>query len=166
MEIIEHESYPQRVLQDMTAAVLVLNRKGYIKYFNRPAAKLLELDKSMEPGTTRFGLVAGNSENDEFNETILAALYEKKQTHTGKVRYRSPSGKLYYVHISSSFLDFPAQKRMRSSSPSRMRHGKRNCSRRLSIPLRLLPLLSSASLSGCLSMLCGNTLGGLSPRIS
>ena len=107
MEIIEHESYPQRVLQDMTAAVLVLNRKGYIKYFNRPAAKLLELDESMEPGTTRFGLVAGNSENDEFNETILAALYEKKQTHTGKVRYRSPSGKLYYVHISSSFLDYP-----------------------------------------------------------
>ena len=108
---MEQESYPQRVLRDMNAAVLVLNRKGYIKYYNRPAAMLFELGDALEPGYTHFEFAAHHEENAEFNRTILAALYEKEQTHAGRVRYKSPSGKTYIVRISSSFLDYPGDER-------------------------------------------------------
>ena len=110
-DILGQESYPQRVLRDMTSAVLVLNRQGYIKYFNKPAAQMFELDESVQPGSTRLALVTASAENDEFNETILASLYEKDQTHSGNVRYRSPSGRLYYVQVSSSFLDYPGDEK-------------------------------------------------------
>ena len=98
------ESYPQRVLHDMSAAVLVLDRKGRIMYLNRPAADMLELDDTCPPGTQRFQLTSDNTENDEFYEYIFAALYQKQETHVGQVKYRSPSGKLYHVRISSSYL--------------------------------------------------------------
>ena len=98
------ESYPQRVLHAMSAAVLVLDRKGRIMYLNRPAADMLELDDTCPPGTQRFQLTSDNTENDEFYEYIFAALYQKQETHVGQVKYRSPSGKLYHVRISSSYL--------------------------------------------------------------
>ena len=107
METIEQESFPQRVLRDMTAAVLVLNRHGYIKYFNRPAARMLELDGAIEPGTVKLDLTVDGSENDAFNRIILDALHVQIYTHTGHVRYRSPSGRLYFVRVSGSFLDYP-----------------------------------------------------------
>ena len=104
---VGQESYPQRVLRDMTAAVLVLNRHGYVKYFNKPAARILELDDSVGQGTERFDLTLDDAENDDFKRIILDALHVQIYTHTGHVRYRSPSGKLYYVRVSGSFLDYP-----------------------------------------------------------
>ncbi len=111
MDILKQESYPQRVLRDMTSAVLVINRQGYIVYCNHPAAQMFELDESVSPGSSHFAKIAGGSENNEFNDTIFAALYEKEQTHAGSVRYRSPSGRLYYLRISSSFLDYPGDEK-------------------------------------------------------
>lgn len=105
MDTFEKETYSRRVLHDMSAAVLVLDRKGNIMFINRPAARMLELDETAEPGSVRFAFKTDQPENDEFHETIFAAMYQKQQTHAGHVRYRSPSGRLYYVRVSSSYLD-------------------------------------------------------------
>jgi len=107
MNPVSSETFPQRVLRDMTSAVLVLNRKGYIEYLNRPAADMLELEETLEPGTAHYARIFEGSDNDDFNDTIFAALYEKEQTHSGHVRFTSPSGLLYHVRLSSSFLVSP-----------------------------------------------------------
>ena len=101
------ESFAPRVLRDMNMAVLVLNRKGYIMYVNRPASQMLELKPGIEPGTKHFRLFSENPYNDAFYEQILEALYNKTDTHVGKVRYQTPSGRKYAFHMSSSYLDEP-----------------------------------------------------------
>lgn len=107
MQAAVQESFSERVLRDMSSAVLVLNRGGFIKYINRPAAEMFELDPDLEPGTQRFSLTQEDSYNDEFYECILNALYNKDETNVDVVKYRSPSGRRYVVKMSSSFLDSP-----------------------------------------------------------
>lgn len=98
------ESFAPRVLRDMSTAVLVLNRKGYIMYVNRPASEMLELNPDLVPGTRHFRFFSENRYNDDFYQYILEAIYHKSDTHIGKVRYQTPSGRKYIFHISSSFL--------------------------------------------------------------
>lgn len=101
------EAFAPRVLRDMSSAVLVLNRKGYIMYVNRPASRMLELKSDPVPGTTHFRSFSEDPYNDDFNESILDAIYHKSGTHISKVRYQSPSGRKYIFHMSCSFLDKP-----------------------------------------------------------
>ena len=101
------ESFSQRVLRDMSSAVLVLDRKGNIMYINRPASEALELPEDIIPGTEHFELVSDDTYNDAFYEFIFEALYNKDTTHKGRIRYRSPSGKELVFRMSSSYLGKP-----------------------------------------------------------
>ena len=103
----KQESFSQRVLSDMSTAVLVLNRKGHIMYVNRPASEIRELSADLTPGAERFDISPENDYNDAFHEYIFEALYQKSGTHVGKVRYQSPSGRKYVFRMSSSYLGEP-----------------------------------------------------------
>lgn len=105
MQASVQESFSERVLRDMSSAVLVLNRGGFIEYINRPAAEMFELDTGIKPGTQRFALTQEDSYNDGFYECIMNAIYNKDDTNVDIVKYRSPSGRKYVVKMSSSFLD-------------------------------------------------------------
>lgn len=105
MEYSEKASFASRVLRDMTSSVLVLDRKGLIEYVNKPASEIFEISQDLEPGVTKFDLEINQEENDEFSTLVLDALFDREKTHTGKVKYVSPSGKEYYLRVSSSFLE-------------------------------------------------------------
>ena len=96
--------FSERVLRNMSSAVLVLDRKGNIVYVNAPAARMLEVDEGCRDRETRFKLITDNDYNDGFNEAVFSALYNKERTTVEKVPYMSPSGKKYVFMMSSSFL--------------------------------------------------------------
>ena len=106
MEQIKHP-FSERVLQDMSSAVLVLDSKGRIVYVNSPAACMLEVDEGYRDEKIRFSLFSDNTYNDSFNEAILDALYDKDATTVKKVPYMAPSGRKYIVRMSSSYLRDP-----------------------------------------------------------
>ena len=110
MASIDVESFAHRVLRDMSSAVLVLDRNGEIIYLNAPAAAIFETDESGEvgePDVIREQLlrIIENSYNDDFNEYIFQAIYQKHTTHIGRVRFQALSGRKYVFRISSSYLE-------------------------------------------------------------
>ena len=94
--------FSDRVLHDMSSAVLVVDWKGNVVYVNHPASKMLEIKSGKHE--KRFPLFSENSYNDAFHEAILNAFFHKKNTTVEKVPYMSPSGKKYMLRISSSYL--------------------------------------------------------------
>ena len=105
MDYVVQSSFAGRVLSDMTSSVLVLDRKGFIVYINKPASKIFELDENIEPGTIKFDLEIKHQENDDFSTLVLDALFDRENTHKGKVKFVSPSGREYTLRVSSSFLE-------------------------------------------------------------
>ena len=99
--------FSERVLRDMSSAVLVLDRKGRIVYVNAPASRMLEIDDGYREERARFSLLTDNSYNDSFNETIFDALYNKNSTTVKKVPYMAPSGRKYVLLMTSSYLSEP-----------------------------------------------------------
>lgn len=100
-----HNDFTRRVLRDMSTAVVVLNTKGHVLYVNHPASEMLELPAEFSEKEIRFPEISDNNYNDEFNEYIFNALYQKENTHIGHVRYMTPSGRKYVFRMSSSFLE-------------------------------------------------------------
>ena len=100
------EAIEMRVMHDMCDAVLVLDRRGKVVFFNEPASRMLEYDSI--PGDSEkgplFSLNINQQYNDGFNECVLDALYHKKETHVQTVRYMSPSGRKYVFRMSCSYL--------------------------------------------------------------
>ncbi len=107
MESKTIESFSDRVLRDMSSAVLVLDHKGYITYFNQPAARLFELDPNLTSGTERFTLAETRNENGDFYKFVYDAFRMKAYAHAGRASYRAPSGKEYILRVSTSFVDNP-----------------------------------------------------------
>ncbi len=107
METNALKSFSDRILRDMNSAVVVLDRKGYIRYFNQPAARIFELDENLETGRERFTLSEEITRNQEFCDYVFDAFRMKDYTHVGRVPYRSPSGKQYTLRVSTSFVDNP-----------------------------------------------------------
>ena len=103
MEELQH-TFSERVLRDMSEAVLVLDNKGNIVYVNGPAARMLEVDEGYREAGTRFPFLSDNGYNESFHDAIIAALFNKEETAVKKVPYMAPSGKRYVFLLSSSFL--------------------------------------------------------------
>ena len=96
--------FSERVLRDMSDAVLVIDSKGSIVYVNGPASRMLEISEGYLEESVRFPLLSESPYNDGFNEAILDALYDKEKTTVKKVPYMAPSGKKYVILLSSSYL--------------------------------------------------------------
>ncbi len=99
-EQLEH--FSERVLRDMSDAVLVVDSEGNIVYVNQPASKLLEIEAGLRE--ERYSFFSENTYNDAFSDAILNAFYSKKATTVKKVPYMAPSGKKYVFLLSSSYL--------------------------------------------------------------
>ena len=100
-----NETFERRVLRDMHSSVIVLDNKGMIQYINKPAANKLDISEDITPGTMHYDIDLDNHYNDQFNEYILDAIYQKKEKHTGKVPFMSKSGIRYVFRISASYLE-------------------------------------------------------------
>ena len=107
MESTALESFSDRILRDMNSAVIVLDRKGFIRYYNQPAARIFELDEKLESGEQRFTVPEEKNPNDEFYSYVFDAFRMKGYTHAGHAKYTSPSGRQYEFRLSTSFVDNP-----------------------------------------------------------
>ena len=98
----QQEHFSERVLRDMSSAVLVVDRKGNIIYVNQPASQMLEAEAGAREN--RYDYFMENDYNDAFFEAILNAFYRKGETTVEKVRFMTRSGRKYVFRLSSSFL--------------------------------------------------------------
>ncbi|MBR0146684.1 MAG: PAS domain-containing protein [Eubacterium sp.] len=95
-------AFSERVLRDMSSAVLVLDKKGRIVYVNGPAARMFEVNEGYREDGTRFSLITENDYNDSFNEAIFDALYHKEKTTVEKVPYMIPPKHLRHFSLRSA----------------------------------------------------------------
>ncbi len=102
MESEQRRRFSERVLRDMSSAVLVVDHKGNPIYVNQPASLMLEVEEGPREG--RFDFFAENSYNDGFFEAILNAIYRKEATTVEKVKFMARSGRKYVFLLSSSYL--------------------------------------------------------------
>ena len=105
MERMDLETFESRVLRDMHSSVIVLDNKGMIQYINKPAALKFEISENIEPGKVHFEENLENSYNDEFNQYIFDAIYQKEKRHNGVVNYMSRSGIRYVFRMSASYIE-------------------------------------------------------------
>ena len=102
MEQEQRQRFSERVLHDMSSAVVVVDHKGDLVYVNQPASRMLEIKGGI--CEDRFEDFRANNYNDGFFEAILNAIYRKDATSVEKVRYMAPSGRKYVFLLSSSYL--------------------------------------------------------------
>ena len=92
-----------RILDDMTDGVCAVDLSGRIVTFNPAAARILGISRE-EALSKSFGevfLVA--EENDDFNQTILDAIYESSTSHNRVVSY-TRGGKRSILSVTTTFL--------------------------------------------------------------
>ena len=99
----------KNILGNMRDGVMTIGTDGMIITFNDAAETILDL-KSGDVVNRVFGevfLVA--EENDEFNQTILNAVYDSEMVHNARVHYRTAEKDLV-LNVATSFLKSPEGK--------------------------------------------------------
>lgn len=98
-----------RIIRDMSEGVMVLGLDGTMEYLNGAAENILGLS----PGSwnnKRFAQVFfGKFENDDFNQTILDAVYDADMKHEKLVSYHTED-KVRELNVLTSYLREGAQK--------------------------------------------------------
>ncbi len=99
----QHSLIADRVLNDMTDGVMTINLDGRIITYNQAAARILGI--SPEEALERaFGeLFLLQEENDDFNQTILDAIYESSVSHNRVVPFNR-QGERLTLALTTHFL--------------------------------------------------------------
>lgn len=92
-----------RILDDMSDGVMTINREGRIITFNRAAAGILGITRDEALDSSFAELFLLKEENDEFNQTILDAVYEASASHNRVVPFTS-RGTTITLALTTSFL--------------------------------------------------------------
>ena len=95
--------FSDRVLRDMSSAVLVIDTAGNIVYVNHPASGILEIEEGEI--ALPFHSIITNEYNDAFSDAVLGALYSRDMTIRKRVPFMSASGKKYTLLMTCSYLD-------------------------------------------------------------
>ncbi|MEA5115268.1 MAG: efflux RND transporter periplasmic adaptor subunit [Geobacteraceae bacterium] len=92
-----------RILDDMTDGVVVIDLSGRIITFNPSAARILGIDSEEALGRPFGEIFLLNEENDDFNQTILDAIYESTVSHNRVVPF-TINGKRAVLSLTTTFL--------------------------------------------------------------
>ena len=84
---IENDWIRESVLRDMSEGVMAIGLDGRIAYLNPAAEAILGLDGARVLGMRFAAAFFGRSENDEFNQTVLDAIYDPEVKHTSLAPY-------------------------------------------------------------------------------
>lgn len=95
-------SFFSYMLEDMEEGLLVIGRKGTVRYCNGQAKKILELEGSAEESL--IARLQKNPANDTFTDCILDSVYQKALHHQETVRYTNSAGQQYYLELTTSYL--------------------------------------------------------------
>lgn len=77
----------ERILSDMSDGVMTINCEGRIITFNRSAAGILGITREEVLGRSFAELFLQAEENDDFNQTVLDAIYEASASHNRVVPF-------------------------------------------------------------------------------
>ncbi len=92
-----------RILDDMSDGVMTINREGRIITFNRAAAAILGINGEEALGRSFAELFLLAEDNDDFNQTILDAIYESSASHNRMVSFTNQGGRLSLA-LTTTFL--------------------------------------------------------------
>ncbi len=99
------EDFYENILENMADGVMALDSRGKIVMFNSAAGDILAMspEKVMNDTFARV-FMAGATENDEFNQVILDAIYEKGIGLASTADFTRPDGSRVSLSIKSSYL--------------------------------------------------------------
>ena len=91
------------IMQDMTEGVMTIGLDGIITYVNPAASTILGISSEVLTGKKFVQCFFENPENDDFNQTILDAVYDSAVTHKNIVSYHIGSH-TRQLHVTTSYL--------------------------------------------------------------
>lgn len=91
------------IMQDMTEGVMTVGFDGVISYVNPAAAQILGMEAKELVGKKFARCFFEYSENDDFNQTILDAVYDSATTHKNIVPYFT-GRETRQLHVTTSYL--------------------------------------------------------------
>ncbi len=95
----------QNILENMRDGVMALDFQGRITLFNPAAADILSLDRNQVRGRTFAEIFLSMDEaNDEFNQIVLDAVFEKTVGRRETVDFIRPGGVRATLTLTSSYL--------------------------------------------------------------
>ena len=93
----------QSIIRDMSEGVIALGLDGRIDYLNPAAEEILGKTSEELVGRKFAAVFFSSSENDEFNQTILDAVYDPSSMHYQLVPYHTET-KTRQLYVMTSFL--------------------------------------------------------------
>ena len=100
----EDLKYLYRVTRDITDGLILIDEKGTIVYVNPSAERILnnpELEQGIKYAS--FMLRDQKGVNDEFHQYVVDSIHDRKNEHTGLLRYTCPDGDMRVLRVVSSF---------------------------------------------------------------
>lgn len=100
----EDLKYLYRVTRDITDGLILIDEKGTIVYVNPSAQRILN-NPALKQGIKYASFMINDQEgvNDEFHEYVVDSIHERKNEHTGLLRYICPDGNKRVLRVVSSF---------------------------------------------------------------
>ncbi|MFO7727847.1 MAG: efflux RND transporter periplasmic adaptor subunit [Desulfonatronovibrio sp.] len=100
------DNFFENILENMADGVMALDFKGRIVMFNSSAGNILGMspDKVRDDTFARI-FMAGDTDNDEFNQVVLDAIYEQGIGLSSVVDFTRADGSKVSLSICSSYLE-------------------------------------------------------------
>lgn len=95
--------FAPRILESMTEGVITIDLSGRIVTFNRAASEITGIDPWNALKKTFAELFLLDEENDDFNQTVLDAIYESAISHNRVVQYFR-DGRRLMLSLTTTFL--------------------------------------------------------------
>ena len=104
MEGTIHSQISDIIVKDMMEGVIAVNCEGVISYVNNATEMILKKTRDQLEGKSVVAAFFGSEINDEFNQTIMDAIYDKEgAVHEKLVPYYA-DGKVIQLHMIASIL--------------------------------------------------------------
>ena len=99
-----HSQISDIIVKDMMEGVIAVNCEGVISYVNKATETILRKTKDQLEGKSVVSAFFGSEVNDEFNQTIMDAIYDRDgAVHEKLVPYYA-NGKVVQLHMIASIL--------------------------------------------------------------
>jgi HlyD family secretion protein len=95
----------ENILKSMNDGVMTLSSDGKISMFNNAASMVLGIPvENVINHSFAEVFMMEMEDNDDFNQTILDAIYQNAKAHTNIVSFKRPDKKVITLKITSSYL--------------------------------------------------------------
>ncbi len=101
----ENRGILERIINCVSAGVMLIGFDGSINFINSAGAKILGLKKSKVTEKKFAAIFFDDSENDKFVQTILEAVYDRDKTHSAVIPYHKNDETLHLRVVTSFLID-------------------------------------------------------------